>query len=386
MVVGVDGTVLRNRRGFGRFARNAVAALVAADPDTRYVLYVDSASEELVHVPGAEIRVIELGAPPALAASDTSRRSPADLFRVSRAITSDAPGAFLFTSLLTYVPVRSVPLVVGLHDAIARGAPQLVFSRRRDRVLWFLKERDAIRRAAGLFTVSEAARDALATTLGVAPARLVVVPEAPDPAFAAANGSSSELDLPVPDGPFILCAAGGISPHKNIETLLEAYALLGDGAPALVVVGALGDETYTSSAGVVRDRARALGIDGRTSFPGFVPDEVLAALYRRALFVVNPSRAEGFGLTAVEAAACGAAVALSEIPAHRETLGGAAVFFDPTSAHDLAARMREMTESDVLRLEVADRCRRAVASLTWSLAGARLAELIHEVASGARRG
>ena len=63
----------------------------------------------------------------------------------------------------------------------------------------------------------------------------------------------------------------------------------------------------------------------------------LAALYAGALAVVIPSLAEGFGLPAVEAAACGAPLVLSDLPAHRETLGSAALFFEPRDASELAA-------------------------------------------------
>lgn len=377
MVVGVDATVLRNRRGYGRFARNVLPALVAADPGTSYVLYVDRASASLVDVPGARLRVVDLALPPAVAAAEASNRSARDLLRFARAVHRDAPDAMLFTSLQTYVPVRAVPLVVGIHDVIARERPGLVFPGRRQRVLWNLKERDAVRRARQLFTVSEAARRSIASALRLDPAGLAVVPEAPDPLFTPVDDGDPVLPVPPADPGFILCAAGGISPHKNVETLLEAFALLEPAGLRLVVVGALGDETYTSSAPAVRARADALGVADRVVFPGFVSDEVLGALYRRALVVVNPSLAEGFGLTAVEAAACGAPVVLGDLPAHRETLDGAAVFFDPRDAPALAARLRELIADPALRAAVARRCLAAVAGRTWGAAGAALAEVVH---------
>ena len=384
-LVGVDATLWLNRRGYGRFARNAVASLVAADPGHRYRLYVDAETEPFVSVPGAEVRCVSLGRPSAAAAADGSSRNPRDLLRFVRAVRADAPDAFLFTSLLTYVPIPTVPLVVGLHDAMAHELPELVLPGRRARTLWRLKERDAVRRAACLFTVSAASRAAIARAFGLSPARLAVVPEAPDAVFGAAV--DGEPPLPIAAGePFVLCAAGGISPHKNIGTLLEAYARLGQPAPRLVVVGALGDETYASSAGAVREHATRLGLGDRVLFPGHVPDEVLAALYRRAAVVVNPSRAEGFGLTAVEAAVSGAPLLLSDLPAHRETLGGAAVFFDPLDAHELAARLGELLADDALRARVAQRCAEAVAGRSWAAAGTRLAELVHAAIDRGSRG
>jgi alpha-1,3-rhamnosyl/mannosyltransferase len=379
--VGVDATLWRNRRGYGRFARNAVAALVAGDPQVEYRLYADQETAPFVSVPGAEVRVVRLDARPDAAAADGSNRGPRDLLRFARAVRRDAPDAFLFTSLLTYVPVPSVPLVVGLHDAMAHELPELVLPGRRARALWGLKERDAVRRAACLFTVSAASQSALARVFGLAPGRLAVVPEAADPVFE--RDVSDEPELPIPAGePFVLCAAGGVSPHKNVETLLDAYAHLDAVAPRLVVVGALGDETYASAAASVRARATALGLGDRVVFTGHVPDPVLAALYRHASVVVNPSLAEGFGLTAVEAASCGAPLLVSDLPAHRETLGGAAAMFDPRDPRELAARLAELLADDALRARVALRCAEAVSRLTWAGTGARLAELLRAAADG----
>jgi len=383
--VGIDATLWRNRRGYGRFARNAVEALVAADPTVRYRLYVDPETAPFVAVPGAELRCVRLERRPDVAAADGSSRGPRDLLRFARAVHADAPDAFLVTSLLTYVPIPGVPLVVGLHDTIPHELPELVLPDRRARALWRLKERDAIRRAARLFTVSSASRASLAKAFGLPPERLSVVPEAPDPVFTRA--AAAEPPLPVPPGePFVLCAAGGISPHKNVETLLEAYARLTDGAPRLVVVGALGDETYASSASSVGARASRLGLGDRVVFPGYVPDDVLAALYRRATVVVNPSRAEGFGLTAVEAAACGAPLLLSDLPAHRETLGRAALLFDPLDAGELAARLDELLADEGLRSRVARRCAEAVAGRSWAAAGLALSKLVHAAMNGRTRG
>jgi alpha-1,3-rhamnosyl/mannosyltransferase len=383
--VGIDATLWRNRRGYGRFARNAVSALVAADPDVHYRLYVDPETAPFVSVPGAELRPVRLDRRPDVAAADGSSRSPRDLLRFAWAVRADAPDAFVVTSLLTYVPVPGVPLVVGLHDTIPHDLPELVLPDRRSRALWRLKERDAVRRAARLFTVSAASRAALAKAFGLAPARLAIVPEAPDPVFT--RSAAADPELPVPRGePFVLCAAGGISPHKNVETLLEAYARLPGSAPRLVVVGALGDESYASSAATVRASVSRLGLGDRVVLPGYVPDDVLAALYRRATVVVNPSRAEGFGLTAVEAAACGAPLLLSDLPAHRETLGGAALLFAPLDAGELAARLGELLTDEGLRARVAQRCAEAVEGRSWAAAGSALAALVHEAMNGRRRG
>jgi glycosyltransferase involved in cell wall biosynthesis len=384
MRVGVDATSWVNRRGYGRFARNAVLKLVERDPDTTYVMYIDkTTAEEAALPPGAESRLIELSRPPSQAASATSSRSVSDLLRMTMAVRRDALDAFLFPSVYTYFPVLKVPTVVGVHDAIPSELPDLTFPGMRARLLWRTKEKAALHSATRLFTVSEASRTAISKRLGIAASRLALVPEAPDPVFRPASTAAMEagrrsIGLRV-DEPFLLYA-GGISPHKNVETLIEAHALLGDARPRLVVVGDLERETYLSAAVGVRARVAALGLEQEVLLPGFVSDETLAALYSGALAVVIPSLAEGFGLPAVEAAACGAPTVLSDLEAHRATLGGAGVFFPPRDATRLAEEIKRLVDDPAARAEIALRCQAAVAHLRWDAAADSLQALIHDAA------
>ena len=75
---------------------------------------------------------------------------------------------------------------------------------------------------------------------------------------------------------------------------------------------------------------------------GFVSDETLACLYAGAVIVRIAVEVRGFGLPAVEAAAAGTPLVLSDIPAHRETLGEAAAFFPPGDAQALAERLVDL--------------------------------------------
>ena len=77
--VGVDATSWDNRRGYGRFARNAVGALVELDQGSSYVLYVDEARSAAHPLPERADRrpVLVRGA-----AADGASRTPRDLLRL----------------------------------------------------------------------------------------------------------------------------------------------------------------------------------------------------------------------------------------------------------------------------------------------------------------
>ena len=387
MRVGVDATSWVNRRGFGRFARNAVGRLVELDAETTYVLYIDAQSADGAALPAAaEHRRIPLSRAPSAAAAADSSRSVRDLLRLTRAVRRDRLDAFLFPSVYTYFPVVGVPTLVGIHDTILDDLPELTVPSLRARTASRLKQTVAVRRAARLFTVSEASRDALSHRLGVRRERLGVVGEAPDPVFAPRSGDALARGLAdaglAPDDRFFLFW-GGISPHKNAETLVDAYALLAaqrPEPPLLVLVGDLETDSYLSAAASVRARIATHGLGDRIRLPGYVSDEVLACLCSATTAVVIPSLAEGFGLPAVEAAACGAPLLLSDLPAHRETLDGAALFFPPKDATALAGLLERVSHDDAGRAELGDLARQAVARLTWDAAAESLRTLLHETA------
>jgi hypothetical protein len=167
MRVGVDATSWVNRRGFGRFARNAVGRLVESDPETTYVFYIDEQSAEDAQLPSQiEESRVRLGAAPSEAAAAGSSRSLRDLARLSLAVRRDRLDAFLFPSVYTYFPVVGTPTVIGLHDTIVEELPELTVPSRRERLAAGLKHRVAVRRATRLFTVSEASRSAIARRPG----------------------------------------------------------------------------------------------------------------------------------------------------------------------------------------------------------------------------
>jgi len=383
--VGIDGTGWSNRRGHGRFTRNVVERLVAADGDATYVVFVDEAAVRQLELPSnVEVRTVALSR---LSVEADSRRRIRDLLRLSWSVSRDRPDVFLFPSLYTYFPVIGMPTVVGVHDTIAEDHPELTLPTRRARTYWSAKRRLALRSATELFTVSQAARRALVERFGLREDRVAVVPEAPAALFRPRTEAEMEAALAAlglhPQSYFLF--AGGISPHKNLETLLAAYSklrLARDVVPPLVLVGDLDDESYLSATDRVRRQIATLGLAEHVRLPGFVSDESLACLYTGASCVVLPSLAEGFGLPAVEAAACGAPLVVSDLPAHRETLDGAALFVQPTDVVGFAAALGRILDDPSERDVLARRGQQAVAHLTWDAAADALRRLLDDAVAG----
>lgn len=388
MRIGIDATSWMNQRGFGRFTRNVVSRLVDLDGDNEYVLFLDERTGAVADLPERALRrPVPLRQTAARSATADSQRSTGDLLRLTRAVDPRRVDLFLFPSIYTYFPVVGVPTVVGIHDAIADQFPELTMPTFRARAAWWAKERLAILSARSVFTVSEESRRLIAERFALAEDEIGIIPEAPDEVFGPRTPGELEAELAplgLERGSYFVYA-GGISPHKNIETLLDAFAALRDergNVPRLVLVGELRGDPYLSAAASVRARTSELGLDEHVLLPGFVSDERLACLFAGSLAAVLPSLAEGFGLPAVEAAASGAPVILSDLPAHRESLGDGGLYFPPRDARALTDRLGELLDDAELRRNLAERGSANVARLSWDDGARELRAVLLNAAGG----
>jgi glycosyltransferase involved in cell wall biosynthesis len=381
MRIGIDGGCLTNRRGFGRFARQTLQALAALSCPHTFVVLIDRPSAGSVAIPeGFERQVVEVREAPSRAASSTGRRSLGDLLAMSRAAASARLDLLYFPSTYSYFPVWNVPrVVVTMHDTLALARPDLVFPTRSGRVAWALKEHAAVFQADRILTVSEAARRDLIDWFRLADDRVRVVSEGPDAAFGPrAEGDDSDAVLRrhgiEPNARFFLYV-GGLSPHKNLPRLIEAFAqtrLGGDGF-RLVLVGDTSDIFHTHVP-QIREAVARHGLSDQVVFTGFVPDDDLAYLYSRAVALVQPSLMEGFGLPPVEAMACGTAVAASTAGSLPEVVGDAGVYFDPNDPASIASTLRDLTDRPALLSDLRHRAARRARLYSWDASARAILE------------
>jgi glycosyltransferase involved in cell wall biosynthesis len=251
---------------------------------------------------------------------------------------------FYFPSVYTYFPPKTrARVIVTIHDTTAERYPKLIFPNRRSRLFWKLKVELAVRRADLIATVSEASKQEIIREFGVPEARVSVISDAVGAEFYPLNEEPKTREVIAKYGvnvgePFILYV-GGISPHKNLHTLVDAHALLGQesGAPSanLVLVGDYQRDVFYSSYTSLREKIDGLGTTDKVVFTGFVDDTDLMYFYNAASVLVMPSYDEGFGLPALEAMACGTPVIVSNAGALPEVVGSAGRLFSPHSPQHL---------------------------------------------------
>jgi alpha-1,3-rhamnosyl/mannosyltransferase len=378
--VGVDATTWWNDRGFGRFTRELLKALLVPDSAFRYTLVVDrEPSGELPD--GARVLCTATRRSLTEAAVQDGARSPLDLLAMSRLVLGERFDLFFYPAVYSYFPLLSrVPCVVAFHDTIAERYPELVFPTRKNQIFWNAKVALAKLQATRVMTVSRASAEDLERILHIPAARIDLVTEGPDPVFRKLDDTEAALavrarfgiDAQAP----LLVYVGGLSPHKNLLGLLRAMPAVLQRHPE-VRLAIVGD---TSGKGFHDNVAELQGFVGRDEalrtrvhFTGYVSDEDLVQLYNTATALVFPSLWEGFGLPAVEAMACGLPVLASRRGSLPEVVSDAGLLFEPDDPSDIARKILSLLDDGELRARLGPLALLRARSFSWER-GARLAE------------
>lgn len=387
MCIGIDATCWQNTRGYGRHARALLSAMVCIDTANRYIFFLDSRAGTETLPPGAHIRLVRASAPTAVAAAASGHRSVRDMWRMSHAMAAAACDVLLFPTVYSYVPVCSkARKVVMIHDIIAEQYPRLTLPSYTARLFWKVKVALGRWQADVIVTVSDYARQSILAYFKLPPERVFVVGEASDPIFRVVDTPRPTPCLEalgITTHSRIVVYVGGFSPHKNLPALVTACAKLAS-QPAfadvrLVMVGEYAREVFHSYFSIVKAQVERLGMTDRVIFTGYLPDEELVVLLNLATVLVLPSLMEGFGLPAVEAAACGCPVIATRASPLPALLGDGGLYIDPLRHEDLELALRRVLECETLRRRMRTAGCAAARQLTWDTAAQQMIRLLRQV-------
>lgn len=248
---------------------------------------------------------------------------------------------------LQYFPplILSSKFVVTVHDVSFVFFPQW-FSPIESVMFKFVSL--AIRKAERIIAVSEFTKRQILSVYNLEQEKISVIYNGVSGIFRPIEdlnlirGIRNKYNLPEA---FILYV-GRMDARKNISGLLRTFSIfkrITRRKEKLVLAGCGGhyaDKIYRL--------AGDLGIEGDVILTGYIPEEDLPAVYNSSRLFVSLSFYEGFGLSPLEAMACGIPVVVSDIPAFSEVLGDAAAMVDPGQEELAAQRIAEVLESESL--------------------------------------
>ncbi|MFA5907347.1 MAG: glycosyltransferase family 1 protein [Vicinamibacterales bacterium] len=367
MRIAIDARKLRDF-GIGTYIRNILIELSRLDQQTEYVVLCKPDDMDSGDVLGRNFRMVPETAPP---------YSIAEQFRIPLALARERV-KMVHEPHYVLPPAIRCRSVVTIHDCIHLMFPQYlpgklahVYAKGS---MW-----SATRKADKVLTVSEASKRDILRFFDIPPEKVVVIYNAIDERFLG-EADTTRMDLTRQryqlDHPFVLYV-GNIKPHKNVERLVEAFALARLSGPDHLKLIIIGDELSKYPA--LRQAVHRHKLDKHVRFLGFQPQETLAAFYRLARAFVFPSLYEGFGLPPLEAMACGTPVVTSNVSSLPEVAGGAALLVDPHEAAAIADGIVRAVTDETLRAELITKGLARARDFSWKQSVAKIHQIYMEV-------
>ena len=275
---------------------------------------------------------------------------------------------------IVYAPAEIAPLlapcpvVLGIQNANVYYQTKIKRPLREKVKFWVLRQlaRISSRKASRIIFVSDTVRKDIGAKLKTNPATTRAIHHGVElDKFHKTELTENPtfIDQTIGSNKYILCLSA-LARHKNIETLVKAYAALDEKLQdqyRLVIAGnktpPYGDELTAL--------VQQLNLDGEVIFTGAISYENVLSIYQRASLFVLPSYLETFGIPLIEAMAAGVPVIAANASAIPEVVGDAGLLFDPNDPDELRAKMEEVLSNRKLREELIKKGLERAKTFSW---------------------
>ncbi len=353
MKIGIDARLI-SQSGVGRYIRNLIRELSRIDRKNRYVVFLYTDAFDAFQVPNSRWE---------------KRKAPVRWHTALEQLIM--PWFYRREKLdVLHVPYFNAPVLYGgsyiltIHDLTIRHFNTGLATTRHP-FLYAIKRfgyevvlRHGIRHASALLTVSQTVKDDIVREFGVDPGAIWITREGVDPSLVGTPRRIPGL----PSRYFLY--VGNAYPHKNLNTLLKAYAIyrMQSVKPAKLIIVGTRDYFYER----LCDTISQMNVTTDVIIFGHATDAQLRALYSNAIALVFVSLAEGFGLPAVEALALGCPVICSDIPVFHEHLNGLATYVDARNPRAIADALISMEKERPAAAAVRMNAQAIISRFNWS--------------------
>lgn len=234
--------------------------------------------------------------------------------------------------------------------------------------IWILRQlaRLSSRKASKIVFVSNTACKDIAVKLRANPAKTRAIHHGVELDKFHKSGLAENLtfiDQTIGSNKYILCLSV-LARHKNIETLVKAYAALDEKLQDQYRLVIAGNKTPPYGEELTA-LVQQLNLDGKVIFTGGIPHENVPSLYQGASLFVLPSYLETFGIPLIEAMAAGVPVIGANASAIPEVVGDAGLLFDPNDPNELRAKMEAVLSDPQLREQLITRGLERAKLFSW---------------------
>jgi glycosyltransferase involved in cell wall biosynthesis len=249
--------------------------------------------------------------------------------------------------------------IVTIHDMSYKVNPKW-FSKKF--YLWynFLIPRIA-ENSSKIFTVSNASKYDIIRYLKLKEEKISVIYNS---CYLNTNDNFDRLN----DGRYIL-SVSTFDPRKNLNTLISAFNKT-DRSVKLIIVG-------LESSHFDFELNKEL-LNDNIIIKGYVDDLTLMSLMKNAEAFISLSLYEGFGLPAIEAMSAGCPVIVSDIPAHKEVCGNAAIYANPYDVDDVKKQLELVLNNHELKQELIIASKENLKRFNWFNSANKVLKNINE--------
>lgn len=250
--------------------------------------------------------------------------------------------------------------IVTIHDMSYKVNP-LWFS--RFFYLWYnFLIPNLAKNSSKILTVSNSSKGDILKYLKIKPEKINVVYNS---SYLNTNNNFDRMEKEK----YILTVAS-LDPRKNLNNLIAAFKII-DIEIKLIIVG-------QKSGNFARDLKVDL-LDKNVIIKGYQSDYELSSLIKYAEAFLYLSFYEGFGLPPVEAMDLGCPVLVSDIPAHKEVCGNAALYANPYSIEDIKSKIIEILTNDSIKLELKAAGKKNVQRFNWFNSAQNVLKIVDEL-------
>ena len=349
MRIGFDARMI-DHPGIGRYIRNLLSAMLEINTDHTFFIYGDK--RNLLTTYNLQLTTANVidWTPPIYGLKEL----------ISNPFKEDKLDLLHIPHFNVPLNIGNTKLVITIHDLIYLKFKESSSLLKRTAAKWVISK--ALNKADRIVAVSNNTKKDIIEYFPKAKEKIDVIHEASDPQFMVIEDARKKEEIRrkygLTDDSDIILFVGSLKRHKNIIRLIEAYIKLKEkGIKAqLVIVGRHRPDEFE-----ILKKIKDQGI----IYLGEIPPEDLPALYNVSSLLAIPSLYEGFGLTALEAFACGIPVAASDRGSLPEVVGNAGVLFDPYDIDDICGKICSILTDENLRQVLIKKGQERVKEFSW---------------------